>query len=84
MIVAEVVETRKSFKPNQSDDKGNKLPLGSIECKIGGHQSNLGQIVSVWARPASFNRRIPLIGESVILIPAPVNDWSTSGIKGIG
>jgi len=84
MIVAEVVETRKSFKPNQKDDMGNPLPLGSIECKIGGHQSNLGQIVSVWARPASFCRRIPLIGESVILIPAPVNDWSTSGIKGIG
>lgn len=84
MIVAEVVETRKSFKPNQKDDQGNPLALGSIEVRIGSHQSNLGQVRNIFVRPASFNRRIPLIGEQVILIPAPVNDWSTSGIKGIG
>ena len=84
MIVAEVVESRKSFKPNQKDDQGNPLALGSIEVRIGSHQSNLGQVRNIYVRPASFNRRIPLIGEQVILIPAPVNDWSTSGIKGVG
>jgi hypothetical protein len=84
MIIAETIETIKSFKPNQKDDQGNPLALGSIEVRIGSHQSNLGQVRNLWVRPASFNRRIPLIGEQVILIPAPVNDWSTSGIKGIG
>lgn len=84
MIVAEVVETKKSFKPNQKDDQGNPLPLGAIEVRIGSHQSNLGQVRNIFVRPCSFNRRIPLIGEQIILIPAPVNDWSTSGIKGIG
>jgi len=84
MLVGEVVESKKSFKPNQKDDMGNPLALGSIEVRIGSHQSNLGQIRNIFVRPASFNRRIPLIGEQVILIPAPVNDWSTSGIKGVG
>jgi hypothetical protein len=84
MIIAEVTETIKSFKPNQKDDHGDPLPLGSIEVRIGSHQSNLGQVRNIFVRPASFNRRIPLIGEQVILIPAPVNDWSTSGIKGVG
>lgn len=84
MIVAEVVETIKCFKPNQKDSAGNSLPLGSIEVRIGSHQSNTGQVRNIWVRPCTFNKRIPLIGESVILIPAPVNDWSTSGIKGIG
>jgi hypothetical protein len=84
MIIAEVVETKKSFKPDQVDDDGNYLALGSIEVRIGSHQSNLGQVRNIFVRPAIFNRRIPLIGEQVILIPAPVNDWSTSGLKNIG
>lgn len=84
MIIAETIETIKSFKHNQKDDQGNPLALGSIEVRIGSHQSNLGQVRNIWVRPCTFNRRIPLIGEQVILIPAPVNDWSTSGIKGVG
>lgn len=84
MIIAEVVETKKAFKSGQKDDQGNPLPLGSIEVRIGSHQSNLGQVRNIYARPATFQRRIPLIGEQVWLITAPVNDWSTTGIKGVG
>lgn len=84
MIIAEVVETKMAFRPNQSDLEGNKLPLGSIEVRIGSHQSNLGQIRTIFCRPAAWSHRIPLIGEQVIIFTAPVNDWSTSGVKGVG
>lgn len=84
MFIAEVTETRRSFKPDQKDDQGNPLPLGSIEIRIGNHQSNLGQVRNVFARPMIFNRRIPLIGEQVLVISTATNDWSSSGTKGIG
>lgn len=84
MIIAEVVETLKSFKPNQSDEEGNKLPLGSIQIRIGSHESNLGQVKNIWARPSIFSRRIPLIGEMVLCFSGPANDWTTSSIKGNG
>lgn len=85
MIIAEVVETKTAFKPNQTDFLGNPLPLGSIEVRIGGSESNIGQVRNIFARPLHFStRRIPLIGEQVILIKAPVNDWSTSGLKEVG
>lgn len=84
MFVAECVENVTAFKPNQKDNEGNPLPLGSIEIRIGAHQSNLGQIRNCFCRPCTWNRRIPLIGEQVFVISAPVNDWSTSGEKGIG
>lgn len=84
MMIGEVVEIKTAFKPAQKDDTGSPLPLGSIEVRIGGNQSNLGQVRNVYARPINWSFRVPLIGESVILIPAPVNDWSTSGIKGVG
>lgn len=84
MFIAEVVESRTAFKPNQKDSEGNHLPLGSIEIRLGSHQNNLGQVRNVYAAPCVWNRRIPLIGEQVIVISAPVNDWSSSGTKGIG
>jgi hypothetical protein len=84
MLIAEVVETKTAFKPDQKDDQGNPLPLGAIEVSIGASSSNLGQITSVYARPAVFNRRVPLIGEQVLLMIAPVNDTTTDGIKGRG
>lgn len=85
MIIAEVVETKTAYKPGQKDDQGNPLPLGSIEVRIGSSESNLGQLRNIYARPLLFSsRRLPLIGEQVILIKAPVNDWSTSGLKEIG
>lgn len=58
--------------------------MGSIEIRIGAHQSNLGQVRVVHARPAVWSTRIPLIGEMVTVISAPVNDWSTSETKGLG
>lgn len=85
MFIAEVIETKTAYKPNQKDDEGNPLPLGSILVRIGGHQSNLGQVRNVYARPMFFTgRRMPLIGEQVIVVSGPVNDWSTSGIKQVG
>lgn len=85
MFVAEVIETKKAFKPNQKDEEGNPLPLGSIQIRIGSHTSNLGQVRNVWARPLHFSaRRIPLIGEQVMVLTAPVNDWSTSELKQSG
>lgn len=84
MFIAEVVESKKCYKPDQTDADGNKLPLGSIEIRIGAHQSNLGQVRVVHARPAVWSTRIPLIGEMVTVISAPVNDWSTSETKGLG
>ncbi len=79
--VAEVVETKTAFKPNQKDNDGNILPLGSIEVRIGGDSSLLGQVRNVFARPASFNRRIPLIGEQVLVMTAPVHDYSARPLK---
>jgi hypothetical protein len=84
MFVAEVIETKMAFKPNQKDDDGNDLPLGSIQIKIGGHQSNIGQVRNIYARPAVFNRRIPLIGEQVLVTSAPTNEWSDKSYKNIG
>lgn len=84
MIIAECVENKKAFKSDQKDEDGNPLPLGSCQFRIGGHQSNLGQVSNHYARPLSFNRRIPAIGEMVILFIGPTNDYSTSSIKGQG
>ena len=84
MIVAEVVEVNKAYKSNQKDENGDPLPLGSIQVRIGAHQTNLGQVRNFWVRPAGWNLRIPLIGESVYLVTAPVNDWSSSSVKNVG
>jgi len=85
MVICEVVETKYAFKPNQKDpDTGDPLPLGSIQIRIGSHDSNLGQVRNIFCRPAVFNRRIPHIGELVYVITGPVNDWSTSKVKDSG
>jgi len=85
MTLAEVVETKFAFKPGQKDpETGDPLALGSIQIRIGGGESNLGQVRNVFARPAVFNRRVPHIGDFVYLISAPVNDWSTSKVKNSG
>lgn len=84
MFAADVVENFMAFKPGQKDSDGNPLPLGSIEIKIGSYQSNLGQVRSVYARPLHYNKRIPLIGEIVLVVAAPTNDWSNSSVKNIG
>ena len=79
--IAEVVETKSAFKGGQKDEKGNILPLGSIQVRIGGGSSLLGQVRNVYARPATFSRRIPLIGEQVLVMLAPVHDHSARPIK---
>jgi hypothetical protein len=84
MFIAEVVEINKAFKPDQTDEEGNPLPLGSIQIRIGSDRHIVGQVRNVYARPATFNRRIPLIGEQVLIINGPVNDWSTKSTKNTG
>lgn len=82
--VAEVIETKKAFKSNQVDEEGNLLPLGSILVKLGAYQNMLGQVRNVWARPVSFNRRMPLIGEHVLLLNGPVHDNTSKNLKTTG
>jgi hypothetical protein len=82
MIIAEVVETKTAFKPNQKDRDGNTLPIGSIEVRIGSQNTNLGQVRNVYARPATWNRRIPLIGEHVHMMLSPANDSTSDGVTG--
>tara|TARA_R110000868_G_scaffold12456_12_gene59592 strand:+ start:2434 stop:3462 length:1029 start_codon:yes stop_codon:yes gene_type:complete len=85
MIIAEVVETKYAYSPNQKDpDTGENLALGSIQVRIGGNSSNLGQTRNIFCRPAVFNLRTPLIGEIVYLISAPTNDWSSDKVKNSG
>ena len=84
MFLAEVIETKMAFKPSQKDDQGNPLPLGSIQIRLASADSNLGQVRNIYARPAVFNKRIPLIGESVLCFFGPTNDWSTASNKGQG
>lgn len=85
MFIAEVVESSTAYKSGAKDHEGNPLPLGSIEIRIGSVESNTGQVRNVFARPLHFSaRRIPLIGEQVVIISGPVNDWTTSGLKQTG
>ncbi len=79
--IAEVIETKKAFKSGQKDDEGHLLPLGSIQIRIGGDTSLLGQVRNLYARPMFFNRRIPLIGEQVVVMRAPVHDYTSRVIK---
>lgn len=83
-IVAEVMETKTAFKPNQKDNLGNSLPIGSIEIRIGGRDSNLGQLKNVFARPATWNRRVPLIGEQVYVLIGPTNSTATDSVANMG
>lgn len=79
--IGEVMEIKKAFKSGQKDDEGNTLPLGSIKVRLGGHSRISGNILHVWARPAYFDaRRIPLIGEQVMIFLAPAHD-QTDGIS---
>lgn len=82
-FACEVIETKKAFKPDQKDDLGNVLPIGSILVR---QQSNTasGQVKNFYARPATFTRRIPFIGEHVLVMQAPVHDKSASSIVSSG
>lgn len=84
MMIAEVMETKMAFKPNQLDKDGKVLPIGSIELRMGSQQSIIGHIRNFYARPATWNRRIPLIGEHVLVSLAPTNDTTTDGVSGTG
>ena len=84
MQIGEVVEIKTAFKPNQRDDEGNNLPLGSIKVRVGGTGKIIGNILHRWCRPSKFIRRIPLIGEQVTMYSGPVHDTTDGIVKGIG
>ena len=69
--VAEVIETKKSFKSEQKDDEGNPIFNGAVQVKIAGDIGIFREVQVVWAAPTDFNRRIPLIGELVLVFKAP-------------
>ncbi len=77
----EVIETKKAYKPNQKDDDGNILFDGSIQVKTVGDVSIAGHIKNLWCAPATFNRRIPLIGEHVLIFEATSTEKSASDLK---
>ena len=82
--IAEVVETKMAYKSNQKDAEGNILPLGTIQIRLAGDETLLNQVRNEYASPALFNRRIPLIGEQVMIISAPKTVISGKRIKKIG
>lgn len=80
-FVVEVVDTKKAYKTGQKDDEGNLLFDGSILVKAAAADSILGHIRNIWCAPATFNRRIPLIGEQVLIFEAPSTERSAAKLK---
>lgn len=78
---AEVIYTKKAYKTNQFDDEGNALYNKSVKVRIGGDSTILGQVRNVWAAPATFNSKIPLIGEQVIVFRAPSSEFTSAETK---
>lgn len=72
--VAEVIDTKKAFRTNQRDDKGNKLYKGAIEVRVGGKKGIMNEVDNLFAAPAWFNKRIPLVGEQVFIFKAPTTN----------
>lgn len=79
--VVEVIETKQAYKPNQKDENGKPLFNGSILVRAGGVDSVLGQVKNIWCAPATFNKRIPLIGEQVLMFEAPSVEASATDFK---
>ena len=79
--VVEVIETKKAFKPGQVDDEGKPLFNGSILVKIGSADSIVGQVKNIWCAPATFNKRIPFIGEQVLMFEASSTEQSATDFK---
>jgi len=77
----EVVETAKAYKTKQKDENGNLLYDGSIQVRVGANDASLGQIRTVWCAPAVFNRKLPLIGEQVLIFSAHGTEVSSADEK---
>lgn len=67
--IAEVKDTSIAFKP-VNDDNGDELPLGTIRIQIQGNGIKERSLYT-YASPYSSIRRIPLIGEHVLVFQAP-------------
>lgn len=80
--IAEVVETKTAYKSNQKDDDGNVLPHGTIQVRVG-DTTVMAQVRNEYAAPALYNKRIPLIGEKVLIITAPRTEITATKWKRI-
>lgn len=78
--IGEVIDISKAYKSNQTDDEGNKLPLGSIKIRLGGQHRISGNIRHVWCRPSNFNKRAPLKYEQVLVFLGPAHS-ETDGVS---
>lgn len=79
--IGEVVETKDAYKTNQRDQYGNVKHDGSIRVRVGGNTSLLRNVVTVDAFPLSYRKKIPLIGEYVLLVVAPSNEVQDTNEK---
>tara|TARA_Y100000389_G_scaffold204903_1_gene260646 strand:+ start:2148 stop:3194 length:1047 start_codon:yes stop_codon:yes gene_type:complete len=77
----EVVETAKAYKTKQRDEYNNLLYDGSIQVRVGSNDDSLAQIRTVWAAPAVFNKKMPLIGEQVLIFTSPGTEVSNADEK---
>jgi len=79
--VGEVVETKNAYKTDQEDEYGNSIHDGSIRVRLGGHDSLAGNLVTVNAQPLSFNKKMPLVGEHVLIYKTLSNETLDSAQK---
>lgn len=79
--VVEVIETKKAYRTGQKDDDGKLLFDGSILVKTSSESTIAGHIKNLWCAPALFNKRIPLIGEKVLIFEAPSTEKSSARKK---
>jgi hypothetical protein len=75
--LAEVKNTTIAFKPFK-DENGDEWPLGTIRIQLLGSNSK-DRAVYEYASPFSLSRRIPLVGEHVVIFKAPGIFSETSG-----
>lgn len=79
--IAEVIDTKKAFKSGEKDENGDALFNGSILVKLNATGGIFSRRKARYAAPCVFNKRIPLIGEQVIVFQAPHTEESSRSNK---
>lgn len=77
LLYGEVIDTKTAFKTKQKDDENNTLFEGSILVRITSRHP-FSSTNNVYAAPSSYNKRIPLIGEHVLIYPGVSNEYTDS------
>lgn len=77
MHIGEVIRTDKAYEPDQKDESGNILPLGSVKVRLHPRRVDADPI-DIWARPAWHTQvSPPLRGEYVAVFEGPGYHEST-------